>query len=155
MLVCSAVARIKVLSLGPLPEAQRHRVRCVIILLCVEVLVVCTALGSHPVSVDNRVKSSRYTCGSEDRPYTGRTTATTSFVFFVPPKRSSKRDIRARRRGFSPHIAAGLGRTDESYRVAHAARRAVNATAVGASPAQLFLQYRPEAAGDKTFFVGD
>lgn len=35
----------------------------------------------------------------EDRPYTGRTTATTSFVFFVPPKRSSKRDIRARRRG--------------------------------------------------------
>lgn len=63
MLVCSAVARIKVLSLGPLPEAQRHRVRCVIILLCVEVLVVCTALGSHPVSVDNRVKSSRYTCG--------------------------------------------------------------------------------------------
>lgn len=57
--------------------------------------------------------------------------------------------------GFSPHIAAGPGRTDDSYRVAHAARRAVNATAVGASPAQLFLQYRPEAAGDKTFFVGD
>lgn len=54
VLVCSAVARIKVLSLGPLPEAQRHRVRCVIILLCVEVLVVCTALGSHPVGVDGQ-----------------------------------------------------------------------------------------------------